>query len=272
MIATPPANPPPVYALPHNSSVENQRLDDQHAGVVNYLGRLILAPITNPKRILELGSGTGRWAAEAAAQYPDTEIVAVDLTSPVTRLPPNVSFKKVDIMGPLPFEKESFDVIHARFLLFHLPNVAEQLPRIISLLKPDGWLLIEELGLYDHGSECEAPTVQGAIKKIIQTMKVKGQDPHLAITLRDYLVDTGSFSEINDRTISVPMNPHACHADSAIKALNDVLLSSLRRALAHWQGLGLPPEAAVNFDEEVRGGGSWKCNQYLTASWSRKFE
>ncbi|KAI0260241.1 S-adenosyl-L-methionine-dependent methyltransferase [Gloeopeniophorella convolvens] len=248
------------------------RLDEQHAGIVDYLGGLILAPITNPKSILELGSGTGMWAAEVATQYPDAEIVAVDLTSPLTSLPPNVTFKTLDIMGPLPFERESFDVIHSRLLLVHLPNVAEQLPRIISLLKPGGWLLVEEYGLCDHGVECEAPAVQGAVRSLIQTMKIKGQDPHLGITLRDYLMNTGSFSEINDRTISVPMNPHACHADDPkFKALNEALLSSLRRALASWRGLGLSPEAAISFDEEVRGGGSWRCNQYLTASWSRKF-
>ncbi|KAI0260240.1 hypothetical protein BC834DRAFT_901861 [Gloeopeniophorella convolvens] len=166
--------------------------------------------------------------------------MAVDLTSPPTSLPPNVTLKTLDIMGPLPSEREFFDVIHARCLLAHLLNVAEQLSRIVSLFKPGGWLLIEKFGLCDHGAECEAPAVQGAIRSLIQDMKTKGQDPHLAINLKDYLMNTGSFSEINDRTISVPMNPHACHADdSTYKALNEVLLSSLRRSVESWWGVGV---------------------------------
>lgn len=41
-----------------------------------------MAPLSNPMRILDVGTGTGIWAMEMADKYPESTIIGTDL-SPV---------------------------------------------------------------------------------------------------------------------------------------------------------------------------------------------
>ncbi len=43
---------------------------------------LHLAPLDNPRRILDIGTGTGIWAIQMADDYPDCTVIGTDL-SPV---------------------------------------------------------------------------------------------------------------------------------------------------------------------------------------------
>ena len=45
-------------------------------------GNLNLAPLVDPKNILDIGTGTGIWAIEMADQHPDATVIGTDL-SPV---------------------------------------------------------------------------------------------------------------------------------------------------------------------------------------------
>ncbi len=56
---------------------------------------------------------------------------------------PNLEVRRHDVVSdPLP--EETFDLIHARLVLVHLPQWQKVLQRLISVLKPGGWLLDEE--------------------------------------------------------------------------------------------------------------------------------
>jgi methylase of polypeptide subunit release factors len=41
--------------------------------------KLYLAPIENPKMIIDVGTGTGIWAIDMADTFPDSEVMGVDL-------------------------------------------------------------------------------------------------------------------------------------------------------------------------------------------------
>ena len=43
-------------------------------------GKLFLAPIKSPKRVLDLGTGTGIWAIDIADMFPEAKIIANDLS------------------------------------------------------------------------------------------------------------------------------------------------------------------------------------------------
>lgn len=53
------------YLMP-NDEPEQEREDMKHAMIVNAMdGRLHLAPLQNPQRILDIGTGTGIWAVDS---------------------------------------------------------------------------------------------------------------------------------------------------------------------------------------------------------------
>jgi ubiquinone/menaquinone biosynthesis C-methylase UbiE len=59
-------------------------------------GRNHLAPFSHrnpPRRVLDIATGTGRWAIEMGDEYPESQIVGTDL-SPIqpSYVPPNVRF------------------------------------------------------------------------------------------------------------------------------------------------------------------------------------
>jgi SAM-dependent methyltransferase len=59
-------------------------------------GRLYLAPLSHdnpPRKILDVATGTGRWAIEMADEFPDAKVIGTDL-SPIqpTSVPPNLEF------------------------------------------------------------------------------------------------------------------------------------------------------------------------------------
>src|SRR5262245_65514 len=69
------------YVLPKDMGEVN-RLDFQH-----YMMRLALhgnyaAPIGTPDSILDVGSGTGRWAIEMATLFPRANVVGIDVAAP----------------------------------------------------------------------------------------------------------------------------------------------------------------------------------------------
>jgi methylase of polypeptide subunit release factors len=43
-------------------------------------GELHIAPLKNPQRVLDVGTGTGIWALDFAEQYPSAEVIGVDLS------------------------------------------------------------------------------------------------------------------------------------------------------------------------------------------------
>jgi len=55
---------------------------DLHHAVMSLLldGKLHLAPLDAPQRILDIGTGTGIWAIDVADEYPMAEVIGTDLS------------------------------------------------------------------------------------------------------------------------------------------------------------------------------------------------
>jgi len=81
------------------------------------LGRNIVVPIASkPRHILDVGTGSGRWAIEVADQYEDANVVGLDLspTSPSYEVPDNCEFIVADLTEGLCFDEGSIDLVHSR--------------------------------------------------------------------------------------------------------------------------------------------------------------
>jgi SAM-dependent methyltransferase len=95
---------------------------------------------------LEVGGGNGSIASWLADRVgPTGRVLATDI-DPRFLEPlklPNVEVRRHDIAtDPLP--EAAFDLVHARLVLMHLPERETALARMISALKPGGWLVDEE--------------------------------------------------------------------------------------------------------------------------------
>ena len=95
---------------------------------------------------LEVGPGAGSimtWMSEVVGST--GQVVAVDLDpkflSDMQRS--NVSVVRADIRTAQ-FPRQSFDIVHARYVLIHLPDYDVALGVMIDSLKPGGWLVLEE--------------------------------------------------------------------------------------------------------------------------------
>jgi ubiquinone/menaquinone biosynthesis C-methylase UbiE len=92
----------------------------------------------------EVGAGAGSmvyWLAERAG--PDGRVLATDLDTGGLESHSNVEILRHDVVNDdLP--ETRFDLIHARFLLEHLPKPEHVLRRLTSALLPGGLLVIED--------------------------------------------------------------------------------------------------------------------------------
>lgn len=95
---------------------------------------------------LEVGGGGGsiaRWLAERVGQT--GHVLVTDIDPRHLRFPnlPDVDVRVHDIaVDPLP--AASFDLVHARLVLLHVPEREAALANMIAALKPGGWLVDEE--------------------------------------------------------------------------------------------------------------------------------
>jgi SAM-dependent methyltransferase len=97
-------------------------------------------------RCLEVGGGGGSIATWLAARVgPSGRVIVTDIDPRYLESwkLPNLEVWRHDIVDDsLP--KASFDLIHARLVLMHLPERERVLARLVTALKPGGWLVDEE--------------------------------------------------------------------------------------------------------------------------------
>jgi SAM-dependent methyltransferase len=98
-------------------------------------------------RCLEVGAGGGsitRWLSELVG--PGGLVITTDFDLRFLRdlVLPNVEVRRVDIVND-ELEIAAFDLIHCRFVLCHLGDPEAVLRRMMSALRPGGWVLLEEL-------------------------------------------------------------------------------------------------------------------------------
>ncbi|WP_190822976.1 class I SAM-dependent methyltransferase [Saccharopolyspora pogona] len=95
---------------------------------------------------LEVGGGggsLGAWLADTVG--PEGRVLLTDIAPQTARCHEraNLTVEQHDIVHDELPESE-FDLIHARLVLLHLPQRREVLDRLITALKPGGWLVLEE--------------------------------------------------------------------------------------------------------------------------------
>ncbi len=99
------------------------------------------APVTDG-RLLDVGSGKGRYARVLREQNPAARIIAFDISEQMLRCVPEGIGKVSGMMTELPFASESCDGIYATESLEHAVDIERAIREMCRVLRPGGRLAI----------------------------------------------------------------------------------------------------------------------------------
>lgn len=200
------------YPLPKDMG-EINRLDFQHYLLRAGAGGNYLAPVRQPADILDVGSGSGRWAMEVATTFPTARVIGMDLVPPAVdeatilghgldQRPPNYAFAPGNILEGLPFPDASFDFVHQRLLITAIPK--ERWPSVIQELarvtRPGGWVELAECGVPEAGG----PGYMGLWGTWINFLATRGVDFTIGHDIGQML-NNGGLANIAQRVLYYPM-------------------------------------------------------------------
>ncbi len=169
-----------IPAEPDQVAQEDERLahltHKNDRGTVRLLERI---GVTEGWRCLELGAGTGSialWLCERVGS--EGSVVSIDVDTRFhCELPGNGEVRELDATCE-PFGEAEYDLVHARAFLEHLHQREEVLDRMVTALRPGGWMLVEDgdWSLYLR-QEIPEPFRTLSVGALERSVKRNGWDP-----------------------------------------------------------------------------------------------
>ncbi|WP_199435205.1 class I SAM-dependent methyltransferase [Qaidamihabitans albus] len=106
-------------------------------------------PLASHPRVLEIGPGLGTLARWMTGTYRPTELVLLGRDQALLDQLRGISTRqfRVDLTAPGLAEMvpaDTFDLIHCRFVLMHLPDPQHVLDQVVTWLRPGGCLLVSD--------------------------------------------------------------------------------------------------------------------------------
>ncbi|KAF2835896.1 S-adenosyl-L-methionine-dependent methyltransferase, partial [Patellaria atrata CBS 101060] len=234
------------YLFP-NDQPECERMDLQFEILkVLFGGRNYYAPLNDPRRILDIGTGTGKWAIQMGHEFPKAEITGTDL-SPIQPewVPKNVKFIIDDAAEEDWMIKPNYyDYVHTRVLLGCFHDFREVIRKSFRYLKPGAWMESQE---YMPTIYCDDGTM-GPDYLFAEWTKTQdmaamnlGKPLRIANKLKRWYEQAG-FINVHEEVYKLPINPWP--KDPQFKMLGrfseDSLLDGLQAFSLAWfhRGLG----------------------------------
>jgi SAM-dependent methyltransferase len=170
--------------------------------------RLYMAPISNPKHVLDIATGTGIWPIEFADIWPDANIIGTDLSAiQPENAPPNCTFVKDDAEEPWVFP-HTFDYIHLRLVFSCFSNPKKMMKEAFQWMNSGAWIEYQDPSIAEIGSMDD--NIQGtAFQKwglsLIEGIRVstQGRDIEVAPSYARWLREAG-FVDVEEKKLIWP--------------------------------------------------------------------
>ncbi|KAK9452149.1 S-adenosyl-L-methionine-dependent methyltransferase [Limtongia smithiae] len=95
--------------------------------------------------ILDCCCGSGAWTTDIACVMPLAHVVGFDIRATrVEHHVPNAEFLVADVNEPLPFDDDTFDIVHSRTVCLAVTNWDDYLRELKRVLKPTGYIHLIE--------------------------------------------------------------------------------------------------------------------------------
>ena len=176
-----------TYFINAEDASEMARLLDQDMLVSRSMGGLFPEradedDLGNVHTILDVACGPGGWALRVAREYPHIQVTGVDISEQMisyarshaqARGLPNAHFMVMNILQPLDFPNNTFDLVNARTLVGIMtpqtwPTLVHELARIC---RPEGTLRLTEFEMPMTNS----PAFEAISSLILQAMHKSGR-------------------------------------------------------------------------------------------------
>jgi ubiquinone/menaquinone biosynthesis C-methylase UbiE len=138
----------------------------------------------------EIGGGAGSVASWLAERFERVLVTDVDTRFLEPLASPRVTVERHDVVGD-PLGDEQFDLVHARLVLEHLPQRDAVLDRLVTTLRPAGWLLIEDYDWASYGVDPGSEVAAGVTAAVLEFMAEAGFDPYFGRRLLRALRERG---------------------------------------------------------------------------------
>ncbi|KAJ5176561.1 uncharacterized protein N7482_002438 [Penicillium canariense] len=173
-------------------------------------GELFKAPVKNPQKILDLGTGTGIWAIECAEQFPQAHIIGNDISAiQPSWVCPNLEFIVEDYEAEWLYKAESFDFIHARLLSGCVADWHQLFRRCYDALKPGTYFEVQESAVWAYSDDgtCpdDSPLIQ-YLSAIVSASRAIRKPYDVHTYLKDWLIEAG-FEDVTQLTYFLPYSP-----------------------------------------------------------------
>ncbi|KAI1756237.1 S-adenosyl-L-methionine-dependent methyltransferase [Xylaria castorea] len=232
--------------------------DLQHSICLKVFGnRLALAPVQEPARVLDFGTGTGTWAIEFAIQHPESDVLGTDL-SPIQPeyVPPNCRFEIDDIEDEWMFSSK-FDYVHGRHMVGSITDFPKLFASIYANLNPGGWVELQDyyVKLQSIDGTLDGTALQRWNHMLNHALTFTGRSGLHTVKYRRWLREAG-FEDAREEVFAVPGNPWAKGEEQ--KQLGALQMENILEGLygisisLFTKFLGMSPQAVETLLVDVR--------------------
>lgn len=237
------------YLMPREPREVN-RLDLQHYALRELLGTNHLAPISEPRSVLDVGAGTGQWGVDMSREFPRALVVGADQPPPIAvHDAPRYFYIRLNLLRGLPFLDGTFDYVHQRLLRAGIPLAAwpaavRELARVTA---PGGIVELGESGEYWGNAGPAATRFFGLMRQLGTRFGMDTEGPP-GLGLPRFLAEAG-LDDIGERQVTVPVGEWGGRVGSFM-ASN---IRSVGRALmpVFASALGVPEEETASLVSEM---------------------